>query len=652
MIKKTTTALTIRAVNPGTKQQLRMRAAARGHSMEEEIRTILDEAASRSDGDKVALRVTGRRDSGEFGGPELRSFRQETESPGPHPSQGVTHEFRDRRVLLIISGGIAAYKSLDVIRRLRERGARVTAVMTRAAQEFVTPLAVGALTGGKVFTELFSRDDEHDVGHIRLAREAALIIVAPATADLIARMAGGHADDLATAILLAADQPILVAPAMNPKMWANPATHRNIAMLSRDGIHFIGPNKGEMAEAHEAGLGRMAEPMEIVAAVRALIRPAAGLLAGRHVIVTSGPTHEPIDPVRYLANRSSGKQGHAIAAAAAAAGARVTLVSGPVAVADPEGATVIRVETARQMLAAVEAALPADVAIMAAAVADWRPAAESRAKLKKDGSGNAAATRAHRESGYPCDGRPGSGAAAGAGDRLRRRNQRPHPQRTRKTRGQGRRLDPRQRRLAGSRRDGRRRQYDPPGQRRWRRRMADAVEGRGRRAADPADRRGTRGKARGRRVNPVRVAIMRLPHADGLALPQAKSALAAGIDLPAAVPADRPLAVPPGGRALIPTGFVIALPSGYEAQVRPRSGLAIDHGVTVLNAPGTIDADYRGEIRVPLINHGAAPFTVTRGMRIAQLVIAPVIAAALDEVAELPVSARGSAGFGSTGLSD
>ncbi|MEP5515483.1 MAG: bifunctional phosphopantothenoylcysteine decarboxylase/phosphopantothenate--cysteine ligase CoaBC [Bauldia litoralis] len=297
---------------------------------------------------------------------------------------------RGQTILLVISGGIAAYKSLDLIRRLRERGYAVRAVMTRAAEEFVTPLVVGALTGGKVHTDLFSRDDEFDIGHIRMAREPDLIVIAPATADLLARMAGGHADDLASTILLATDRPVLVAPAMNPQMWAHPATRRNVARLAGDGLRFVGPNAGEMAEGGEAGLGRMAEPLEIVAAAEAILKRGARPLAGHHVLVTSGPTHEPIDPVRYIANRSSGKQGHAIAAAAASAGARVTLVSGPVTIADPAGATTVHVETARQMLEAVEAALPADIAIMAAAVADWRAAEESDAKLKKDGTGTVA----------------------------------------------------------------------------------------------------------------------------------------------------------------------------------------------------------------------------------------------------------------------
>ncbi len=294
-----------------------------------------------------------------------------------------------RKILLVIGGGIAAYKALDLIRRLRERGATVTVVMTKAACEFVTPLAAGALSGTKVFTELFDRADEHDVGHIRLARGADIVIVAPATADLMAKMAGGHADDLASAVLLASDRPILLAPAMNPLMWANAATRRNAALLAEDGKHFVGPDAGEMAERGEAGIGRMAEPLAIVAAAEAILAPVVGPLSGRHVIVTAGPTHEPIDPVRYIANRSSGKQGYAIAAAAAAAGARVTLVSGPVDLAPPAGVTVIEIETARDMLAAVEIALPADVAIFAAAVADWRPVHEAASKIKKDGSGAA-----------------------------------------------------------------------------------------------------------------------------------------------------------------------------------------------------------------------------------------------------------------------
>jgi phosphopantothenoylcysteine decarboxylase/phosphopantothenate--cysteine ligase len=288
-----------------------------------------------------------------------------------------------KRILLIIGGGIAAYKALDLIRRLRERGASVRCVMTAAAQEFVTPLAAGALSGDRVFTDLFDRDDEHDVGHIRLSRETDLVVVAPATADLMAKLAAGLANDLASAVLLASNRPVLMAPAMNPAMWNNPATRRNRATLARDGIAFVGPNRGEMAESGEAGEGRMAEPLEIVAAVEARLGRRSGPLAGRRIIVTSGPTHEPIDPVRYIANRSSGKQGHAIAAALARLGADVRLVSGPVGIPDPDGLATTHVETARQMKDAVEALLPADAAIFVAAVADWRSDTEAGQKIKK-----------------------------------------------------------------------------------------------------------------------------------------------------------------------------------------------------------------------------------------------------------------------------
>ncbi len=288
-----------------------------------------------------------------------------------------------KHILLIISGGIAAYKSLDLIRRLKERGAKVTPVMTKGAQEFVTPLAVGALSATHVFTELFSRQDEQDVGHIRLARECDLVLAAPATADLMAKMANGLADDLASTILLATDRKVLVAPAMNPKMWSAKPTARNVETLKKDGVFFIGPMAGEMAEKGEAGLGRMAEPLQIVQGVEALLDGGPKPLKGRTAIVTSGPTHEPIDPVRYIANRSSGKQGHAIAAALAELGAEVTLVSGPVTIADPAGVATVHVERAEEMRDAVISRLPVDIAVMVAAVADWQVAGSSEQKIKK-----------------------------------------------------------------------------------------------------------------------------------------------------------------------------------------------------------------------------------------------------------------------------
>jgi phosphopantothenoylcysteine decarboxylase/phosphopantothenate--cysteine ligase len=292
-----------------------------------------------------------------------------------------------RRILLIIGGGIAAYKSLDLIRRLRERGGAVRVVMTRAAQEFITPLSAGAVAGERAHLDLFDARTEFDIGHIRLARDTDVVVVAPATADLMAKMAGGHADDLATTVLLATDKPVLIAPAMNPHMWMHGATKRNFARLAADGVAAVGPNRGEMAEQGEAGTGRMAEPLEIVAAVETLLaQQHPGALAGKHVLVTAGPTHEPIDPVRYIANRSSGKQGYAIARAAAAAGAAVTLVAGPVALSDPPGVKVIKVESARDMLTAAQAALPADAAVFAAAVADWRAAEVGAQKIKKAGA--------------------------------------------------------------------------------------------------------------------------------------------------------------------------------------------------------------------------------------------------------------------------
>ncbi len=293
----------------------------------------------------------------------------------------------ERRILLIIGGGIAAYKCLDLIRRLKERGASVRVILTEAAKQFVTPLSVGALSGERVFNDLFDLTAEHDIGHIRLSREADLIVVAPATADLMAKAANGFADDLASTALLATDKPVLMAPAMNPRMWAHPATRRNAARLREDGIAFVGPNAGAMAERGEFGEGRMAEPLEIIAAMEARFSGQTALLKGRRVLVTSGPTHEPIDPVRYIANRSSGKQGHAIAAAAAAAGAEVTLICGPVEIADPRGVTVLHVESAQEMMAAVEESLPVDAAVFAAAVADWRVASAAEQKIKKTGEG-------------------------------------------------------------------------------------------------------------------------------------------------------------------------------------------------------------------------------------------------------------------------
>lgn len=295
----------------------------------------------------------------------------------------------ERRVLLIIGGGIAAYKALELIRLLRRRGIAVSPVLTRAGAEFVTPLSVQTLAESPVHSELFSLSEAARIDHIRLSREADLVVIAPATADLLAKMAAGLADDLASTLLLATDKAVLAAPAMNVRMWRHPATEANVATLRRRGVIFAGPEEGEMA-CGEYGPGRMAEPETIAARILDLLAEGTGRagegrrdFSGRHVLVTSGPTHEPIDPVRYLGNRSSGRQGHAIAEAFAARGARVSLISGPVALPDPPGVGVIHVETAEEMLAAALAALPADVAVCAAAVADWRVAAPAREKIKK-----------------------------------------------------------------------------------------------------------------------------------------------------------------------------------------------------------------------------------------------------------------------------
>ena len=299
-----------------------------------------------------------------------------------------------KRILLIVGGGIAAYKSLDLVRRLRERGAEVRAVLTKAGSQFVTPLSLASLSGNPVHMDLFSLTEEAQMGHIELSRSADLVVIAPATADLLAKAANGLADDLASTLLLATDKRVLAAPAMNVRMWLHPATQRNVAQLAKDGMLFAGPADGAMA-CGEFGPGRMSEVLDIVVAIDAALArdtqvsltSKSGPLSGKRVVITSGPTHEPIDPVRYIANRSSGKQGHAIAQAAAKAGADVVLVSGPVAIADPQGVKVLHVESAREMLAAVESALPADIFIAAAAVADWRVGTAVAEKMKKGTSG-------------------------------------------------------------------------------------------------------------------------------------------------------------------------------------------------------------------------------------------------------------------------
>jgi phosphopantothenoylcysteine decarboxylase / phosphopantothenate---cysteine ligase len=358
-------SITIRNLDDSVKQTLRERAALHGRSMEEEVRLLISQTVEPGSTLPVSNANT------DSGSPLIDEF------PGAGKS-----------ILLIITGGIAAYKSLDLVRRLRERGVAIRCVMSEAAKHFVSEMAVGAISGGPVYTQLWDRAAEHDIGHIKMAREADLVVVAPATADFMAKIAHGFADDLASTVLLATKATILLAPAMNPQMWAHPATQRNFEILRKNGIHFIGPDSGEMAEGGEAGIGRMAEPLAIVNFIGDLLDDGIKPLAGIRAVVTSGPTHEPVDPVRYIANRSSGKQGHAIAAALARAGAQVTLISGPVTLADPARVNTIHVQTARQMAKAVEKTLPVDLAIMVAAVADWRSADEAAEKMKKqDDSG-------------------------------------------------------------------------------------------------------------------------------------------------------------------------------------------------------------------------------------------------------------------------
>ena len=502
--------------------------------------------------------------------------------------------------------------------------------------------------GERAYTDLFDPQSEFDVGHIRLARDTDLIVVAPATADLIAKMAGGHADDLATAVLLATDKPILIAPAMNPQMWAAKATQRNLAQLRATASHSSGrmparwPSAAKPASAAWPSRWKSPRPPRRCCA-------AAGSLAGKRVLVTSGPTSEPIDPVRVLANRSSGKQGHAIAAAAAAAGADVVLVSGPVNLPDPPGVPVVHVETARQMLAAVEKALPADIAVFAAAVADWRPQQASQSKIKKHG--RAADPRARGKSRHPLDHRASQVRPAAAGHRLCRRDRQCHRQRQGEAREERLRLDPRQRRLAGrpaswaatatrfiwSPRTASK-SWPPQSKEDVARaliaRIADALQG-GETVSGGEQRRGSHHAAAARRRSAAAAIpkrARRRPRSPrrgaGRRAGRACARRARARSRPASRSRCRPATKARSGRARV---------------WRPR------HGVTVLNAPGTVDADYRGELQVILVNLGAEPFVVQRGMRIAQIVIAPVQHATLVETNELEATERAAGGFGSTG---
>lgn len=419
--------ISIRNLDDSVKEALRLQAAAAHCSLEEFLRRCLTAAAlqenaegrdgAAADAAPPAAAAKAReykQAQKEYGVLNADSAAGDAERYKGRGEQADIAALRDKNIVLIIGGSVAAYKALELIRLLRRAGANLRVIMTKAAQHFITPLLASALAGGRVYADLFSREDEQDIGHIRLARFADIAVVAAASASRMAKMAAGQGDDLAGAVLLASAAPVLVAPAMNPAMWAHKATQRNLAALRQDGCHIVGPEYGTMAESGEEGLGRMSEPADIIAALADIaaelpplsaekiaqagekgaesrqaaqhsgIAARGGALAGRHIIVTSGPTYEPLDPVRYFSNHSSGKQGHGLAAALAALGARVTLISGPVELPDPFGAEVVHIKTARQMLAAVRVALPADAAVFVAAVADWRPQYVFADKLKKN----------------------------------------------------------------------------------------------------------------------------------------------------------------------------------------------------------------------------------------------------------------------------
>ena len=548
-------------------------------------------------------------------------------------------------VLLIVGGGIAAYKALEVTRLLRKAGVTVRPILTAAGAQFVTPLSLSALAEEEVRVDLFSLSDEGRMGHIELTRSADLVLVAPATADLMAKAAHGLADDLASTALLATDKPVMMAPAMNVRMWLHAATRRNLAILKADGVTIVGPDDGAMA-CGEFGPGRMAEPPIIFEAVMTALEARRGdkPLAGRHVLVTAGPTVEAIDPVRLLTNRSSGKQGYAIGAALAALGARVTLVSGPTALATPRGVDRINVESARDMLAACQSALPADAAVCVAAVSDWRPDTVFGVKLKKGKDGPPTLRLVENP----------DILASLAAARVRRGRvwwlvSPPRPTiwrtnaRAKLTRKGCDWIVANDVSDAGD--HGGRRQRGAAGDR-------AGVSRAGPRASKAmvARRLADRASPEALEVTTCHDDVMRrLDHAEGLPLPAYESPGAAGMDLRAAVAEDDPMVLRPGGRAAIPTGLAIALPDGFEAQVRPRSGMALAKGVVPLNTPGTIDSDYRGEVKVILINHGAEAVTIRRGDRIAQLLIAPVTRAEWSEVEVLDETRRGDGGFGSTG---
>lgn len=556
----------------------------------------------------------------------------------------MTQSLAGRRILLGVSGGIAAYKAAVLVRGLREAGATVRVVMTANAGHFVGAATFQALSGEPVRSSLWDPQAEAAMGHIELARWADTLLVAPASADLLARLAHGLADDLLTTLALATGAPLVLAPAMNQAMWAHPATAANLATLRARGASVLGPDSGDQA-CGETGPGRMLEPAAIIAALVATAPAAgAGRLAGRRLVVSAGPTHEDLDPVRFLGNRSSGRMGFAVAAAAAAAGARVSLVAGPVALATPAGVDRIDVRSAAQMHEAVLAAVSgADAYVGAAAVADYRPVQVAAGKIKRMPGACSWSWNAPRHPGRA----RGAGGPAPAG-RLRRRDRRPRPLRPRQAGAQA--PGP-GRRQPGRRWPRLRTRGQPPGAVLPRRQPPGPWRGRQGHPRAPAgrgDRRSPGCPRRGRHMTAIALRILDARVGRDFPLPAYATPGSAGMDLRACL--DAPLALAPGGSALVATGLAIHIGDpGLCAVILPRSGLGHRHGIVLGNLTGLIDADYQGPLMVSLWNRSDTPYTVEPGERIAQLVILPVRQMRFDVVDAFEASARGEGGFGHTG---
>lgn len=571
-----------------------------------------------------------------------------------------------KRVLLGVSAGIAAYKSALITRQLKQAGCEVRVVMTHGAQAFITPMTLQALSGEPVRTSLLDTDAEAGMGHIELARWADVILIAPATADLIARLVHGFADDLLTTLCLASNAPKLIAPAMNQAMWRHPATQRNVATLNADDWQLIGPDAGDQA-CGDNGPGRMSEPDDIVAALFARLAPPAGAATGKHIVITAGPTREALDPVRYLtkhvlSNKSSGKMGYALAAAALEQGARVTLISGPVALSTPFGAEAVAVESAAEMhAAALRLAPDADVFIGCAAVSDYRAAETAAHKLKKtDNDDTLTLTLIKKPRHYFRGRRAGNGPTPAGGGRLCRRNPGRRTLRRRQARAQGAGHDCRQRRI--HRRAGlwQRRQ----------RRLATVAHTLGQHQRAPAAPAQNPASTDG---HPARAGTITRPDTDtyqgiimttAAARPRLECQLlderlrdhmptyategSAGMDLRALL--DAPLTLEPGDCELVRTGLAIYIRDpNLAGMILPRSGLGHKHGIVLGNLVGLIDADYQGELMISVWNRGQRAFTVEPFERLAQYVLVPVVQAELEVVEHFTASQRGDGGFGSTG---